>query len=143
MIFIRTPTQDDTKGPASSLLVPDYGTTTVVGQWQYFILLMEGKIAGNAGYGQLWDDLTKLGQELKATLDSILQLLPEGDVCVIGILVRGMFCSDTVECLKTDLYLFLAINAIVFLSHYLALFFRALCGVLHYATQCGRDLYHA
>ncbi|KAG9061641.1 hypothetical protein KI688_007222 [Linnemannia hyalina] len=83
-----TPTQDDTKGSESNLLIPDYSTTTQVGKQQVSIVLLEGKIAKNSGLSQIWDDLTKLGQEMKAALDSILKLQPEDDVCVIGILVR-------------------------------------------------------
>jgi len=40
---------------------------------------------------QIWDDRTKLGQELKVALDAILKLFPEDDVWAIGIFVRGMF----------------------------------------------------
>ncbi|KAF9542685.1 hypothetical protein EC957_001740 [Mortierella hygrophila] len=83
-----TLTQDDTKGSESNLLIPDYSTTTQVGKQQVSIVLLEGKIAKNSGLSQIWDDLTKLGQEMKAALDSILKLQPEDDVCVIGILVR-------------------------------------------------------
>ncbi|KAF9536885.1 hypothetical protein EC957_009496, partial [Mortierella hygrophila] len=83
-----TPTQDDTVDPESSTLIPDYGTATLIGEQRYFVLLLEGKIAGNTGQCQMWDDLTKLGQEMKSALDSILKLMPSGDVCVIGILVR-------------------------------------------------------
>ncbi|KAG0354841.1 hypothetical protein BG005_006171 [Podila minutissima] len=83
-----TPTQDDTRGSESNLLIPDYATTTQVGKQQVSVVLLEGKIAKNAGRCQMWDDLTKLGQELKMALDSILKLQPENDVCVIGVLVR-------------------------------------------------------
>jgi len=60
--------------------------------------LLEGKIAKNARLCQIWDDLTKPSQEMKVSLDSILKLQPEDDVCVIGVLVRGMFCTVPVEC---------------------------------------------
>ncbi|KAF9301824.1 hypothetical protein BGZ74_006226 [Mortierella antarctica] len=83
-----TPTQDDTRGSESNLLIPDYATTTQVGKQQVSVVLLEGKIAKNAGRCQMWDDLTKLGQELKMALDSIQKLQPEDDVCVIGVLVR-------------------------------------------------------
>ena len=80
------------------MLIPDYATTTQVGKQQVSVVLLEGKIARNAGLCQIWDDLTKLGQEMKVALDSILKLQPEDDVCVIGVLVRGMFCTVPVEC---------------------------------------------
>ncbi|KAG0069666.1 hypothetical protein BGZ90_000128 [Linnemannia elongata] len=83
-----TPVQDETRGPESSLLIPDYALTTQVGKQQVSVLLLEGKIARNTGQGQIWDDLTKLGQEMKAALDSIVKLQPEGDITVIGVLVR-------------------------------------------------------
>ncbi|KAF9424154.1 hypothetical protein BGZ76_003551, partial [Entomortierella beljakovae] len=83
-----TPVQDDTRSSESSQLVPDYATTTQVGEQQLSILLLEGKIARNAGLGQTWDDQTKLGQEMKAAMDSILKLEPDDEVCVIGLLIR-------------------------------------------------------
>ncbi|KAG0299675.1 hypothetical protein BGZ98_009860, partial [Dissophora globulifera] len=86
-----TPTQDDTRGSESNLLIPDYATTTQIGKQQLSVLLVEGKIAKNKGLGQIWDDLTKLGQEMKAALDSILKLQPEEDVCVVGLLVREFY----------------------------------------------------
>jgi hypothetical protein len=48
------------------LLIPDYAITTQVGKQQVSVLLLEGKIARNTGQGQMWDDLTKLGHEMKA-----------------------------------------------------------------------------
>jgi hypothetical protein len=96
-VLNRTPVQDETRGAESNLLIPDYAITTQVGKQQVSVLLLEGKITRNTGQGQIWDDLTKLGQEMKAALDSIVKLQPEGDVAVIGVLVRGMlyavFCS--------------------------------------------------
>ncbi|KAG0077695.1 hypothetical protein BGZ92_001820 [Podila epicladia] len=83
-----TPTQDDTRGSELNLLIPDYATTTQVGKQQVSVMLLEGKIARNAGLCQIWDDQSKLGMEMKAALDSILKLQPEDDVCVIGVLVR-------------------------------------------------------
>ncbi|KAG0339834.1 hypothetical protein BG000_001231 [Podila horticola] len=83
-----TPTQDDTRGSESNLLIPDYATTTQVGKQQVSVVLLEGKIAKNIGLCQIWDDLTKLGQELKMALDSILKMQPGDDVCVVGLLVR-------------------------------------------------------
>ncbi|KAF9118220.1 hypothetical protein BGW39_001375 [Mortierella sp. 14UC] len=83
-----TPVQDETRGAESNLLIPDYAITTQVGKQQISVLLLEGKIARNTGQGQIWDDLTKLGHEMKAALDSIVQLQPEGDVAVISVLVR-------------------------------------------------------
>ncbi|KAG0322854.1 hypothetical protein BG000_002783 [Podila horticola] len=66
-------------GSESRLLIPDYATTTQVGKQQVSVVLLEG----NAGLCQMWDDRTKLGQEMKVALDSILKLQPEDDVCVI------------------------------------------------------------
>ncbi|KAF9935851.1 hypothetical protein BGZ67_002913 [Mortierella alpina] len=83
-----TPTQDDTRGQESNLLIPDYAVTTQVGRQQLSVVLLEGKIQRNAGHGQIWDDLTKLGQEMKAALDSILKAQPGDEVCVVGILVK-------------------------------------------------------
>ncbi|KAF9933958.1 hypothetical protein FBU30_003902 [Linnemannia zychae] len=84
-----TPTQDDTNDTDSSTLVPDYGVATLIGLQRYFVLLLEGKINGNDGRCQMWDDLTKLGNEMKSALDSILKLMPSDAVCVFGILVKG------------------------------------------------------
>ncbi|KAG0017852.1 hypothetical protein BGZ82_000635, partial [Podila clonocystis] len=86
-----TPTQDDTRGSESNLLISDYATTTQVGKQQIAIVLLEGKIAKNSGLCQIWDDLTKLGMEMKAALDSILKLQPKDEVCVIGVLVREFY----------------------------------------------------
>lgn len=63
-----------------------------VGKQPVYVVLLEGKTSKNKGTCQVWDDLTKIGQELKVALDSILRLEPEDDVCVIGILVRGKDC---------------------------------------------------
>ncbi|KAF9436840.1 hypothetical protein BGZ76_002801 [Entomortierella beljakovae] len=83
-----TPTQDDTVDPEYSTLIPDYGTATLIGNRRYFVLLLEGKIARNTRSPQMWDDLSKLGNEMKLALDSILKLEPSGEVSVVGILVR-------------------------------------------------------
>ncbi|KAF9204637.1 hypothetical protein BGZ49_005069 [Haplosporangium sp. Z 27] len=85
-----TPTQDDTTDPESSTLIPDYRTATIIGSQRYFVLLLEGKVKGNAGKYQMWDDLSKLGNEMKSALDSVLKLMSSGDVCVIGILVQAI-----------------------------------------------------
>ncbi|KAF9085484.1 hypothetical protein BGX27_003451, partial [Mortierella sp. AM989] len=85
---LKTPVQGDTRGQDLSLLIPDYGTTTQVGRQQLFVVVLEGKIAGNVGSSQEWDDLTKVGQEMKLALDSILKLKPEDEVCVVELLVR-------------------------------------------------------
>ncbi|KAI8595476.1 hypothetical protein EDD21DRAFT_39106 [Dissophora ornata] len=92
-----TPVQDETRGSESNLLIPDYAITTQVGKQQVSVMLLEGKIAENAGHGQIWDDQTKLGQEMKMALDTILKLQPEDDVGVIGVLVRGMFYTLLLE----------------------------------------------
>ncbi|KAF8942938.1 hypothetical protein BGZ47_005977 [Haplosporangium gracile] len=83
-----TQTQDETREPSSNLMIPDFSVTTRVEKQELSLLLLEGKIVGNMGRGQVWDDLTKLGQEMKLALVSILMLLPEGGVCVVGLLVR-------------------------------------------------------
>ncbi|KAF9090898.1 hypothetical protein BGX27_002135 [Mortierella sp. AM989] len=83
-----TPIQDDTRNTESSLLVPDYATTTHVREQQLYLVLLEGKTDRNLGHGQIWDDKTKLGHEMKAALDSIPRLGPEDYVSVIGLLVR-------------------------------------------------------
>lgn len=51
---------------------------------------MEGKTAANKGSSQIWDDLTKLGQELKYSLDTMIIQEPSGPVSVIGVLLTGM-----------------------------------------------------
>ncbi|KAI9240085.1 MAG: hypothetical protein BYD32DRAFT_459196 [Podila humilis] len=78
--------QDERHG--ASLFIPDYATTTLVQNHRSSVVLLEDKVASNAVLHQVWDDLTKIGQEMKVALDSILKLLPHDDVCVIGILVR-------------------------------------------------------
>ncbi|KAF9287691.1 hypothetical protein BGZ68_001410 [Mortierella alpina] len=83
-----TPTQDDTKGPELNLLIPDYAVTTEVGKQQLSIMLLKGKISTNAGRGQVWDDLTEIGQEMKAAVDSIIKMQPRADVYVEEILVK-------------------------------------------------------
>ncbi|KAF9578015.1 hypothetical protein BGW38_006431, partial [Lunasporangiospora selenospora] len=77
-----TSTQDDTRGTECRLLIPDYSTTTHIGKQQLSVVLLEGKTVKNRGHSQIWDDLTKLGQEMKLALDSILKFQPENDVCV-------------------------------------------------------------
>ncbi|KAF9193505.1 hypothetical protein BGZ49_003279 [Haplosporangium sp. Z 27] len=47
-----------------------------------------GQDSRDVGSSQEWDDLTKVGQEMKLALDSILKLGPENEVCVVGLLVR-------------------------------------------------------
>ncbi|KAF9174078.1 hypothetical protein BGX21_002008 [Mortierella sp. AD011] len=50
---------------------------------------MEGKTAVNKGLSQIWDDPTKLEQELKHPLDTMIVLEPSRPVSVIGILLTG------------------------------------------------------
>ncbi|KAG0260558.1 hypothetical protein BGZ95_004397 [Linnemannia exigua] len=76
-----------TRDSDSDQLVPDFATMTVASKRQLSVVLLEGKVHSNRA-SQFWDDKIKLGQELKLGLDSILMLLPEDDVSVIGILVR-------------------------------------------------------
>lgn len=84
-----TTTLDDTRDAGTRLLVPDYSVTTRIGAQECSVLMLEGKTASNSGSGQVWDDLTKLEQELKYALDTILKQQPGKDVCTIGVLVRG------------------------------------------------------
>ncbi|KAF9418562.1 hypothetical protein BGZ76_004369, partial [Entomortierella beljakovae] len=63
-------TQYKTRGSESNLLIPDYAVTTHVRNQQISVVLLGSKIAKNAG-NQLWDDLTKLGMEMKTAFDSI------------------------------------------------------------------------
>lgn len=70
--------------------MPDFSTRTLVKKIQMSVVLLEGKVVTNKTL-QIWDDKTKLGQELKLSLDAILKLFPEDDVWVVGILVRGTF----------------------------------------------------
>ncbi|KAF9406256.1 hypothetical protein BGZ94_003184, partial [Podila epigama] len=82
-----TQTQEETRDPDSDVLVPDFATVTVAYKRKLSVVLLEGKVDSNRVF-QIWDDKTKLGQELKLSLDSILTLLPSENVSVIGILVR-------------------------------------------------------
>ncbi|KAF9089120.1 hypothetical protein BGX27_002551, partial [Mortierella sp. AM989] len=82
-----THTQEETRNMDFSRLVPDFATVTATLQGELSLVLLEGKVATNKVF-QIWDDKTKLGQEMKLALDSILVLSPEDDVCVVGILVR-------------------------------------------------------
>ncbi|KAI8595526.1 hypothetical protein EDD21DRAFT_391000 [Dissophora ornata] len=83
----RTHTQEETRNMDFSRLVPDFATVTATLQGELSLVLLEGKVATNKVF-QIWDDKTKLGQEMKLALDSILVLSPGDDVCVVGILVR-------------------------------------------------------
>ncbi|KAG0296761.1 hypothetical protein BGZ96_008621 [Linnemannia gamsii] len=85
-----TLTQEDTRNTDTDRLVPDFTMVTMANKRQLSLLLMEGKVKSNKCF-QIWDDRTKLGQEMKLSLDSILMLQPEDDVWVIGILVRVEF----------------------------------------------------
>lgn len=86
----RTQTQEETRNTDSNRLIPDFATVTETKQGELSLVLLEGKVASNKGF-QIWDDGTKIGQELKLALDSILMLSPEDEVCVVGILARGLF----------------------------------------------------
>ncbi|KAG0318875.1 hypothetical protein BGZ99_005391 [Dissophora globulifera] len=90
-----TQIQQDTRNADYDLLVPDYSTITLAGRRELSVVLLEGKVASNRTF-QIWDDRTKLGQEMKLALDSILKLLPGEDVSVVGILVKG-FCTPIVS----------------------------------------------
>ncbi|KAG0220720.1 hypothetical protein BGX31_010670 [Mortierella sp. GBA43] len=85
-------TQEETRDPDSRLLVPDFTTTTLTSRRQLSLVLLEGKIDRNKTQ-QIWDDKTKLGQEMKLALDSILLHQPEDEVSVVGILV----CEPRIE----------------------------------------------
>ncbi|KAF9083726.1 hypothetical protein BGX29_002936, partial [Mortierella sp. GBA35] len=82
-----TLTQEDTRNADSDRLVPDFTTVTMANKRQLSLLLMEGKVESNRCF-QIWDDKTKLGQEMKLAMDCILMLQPEDDIWVVGILVR-------------------------------------------------------
>ncbi|KAF9431021.1 hypothetical protein BGZ76_000600, partial [Entomortierella beljakovae] len=69
---------DETRDPSVRLLFPDYTVTTQIGSHTCSILHLEGKAQSNKGQSQIWDDLTKLGQELKHSLDTMIALQPEG-----------------------------------------------------------------
>jgi hypothetical protein len=102
-------------------LVPDFATVTATLQGELSLVLLEGKVAENKSFQiwddktklgkcalllnekmrlSFWlplldTDISNcifmIGQEMKLALDSILVLSPGDDVCVVGILVRGMF----------------------------------------------------
>ncbi|KAF9184883.1 hypothetical protein BGZ51_003044 [Haplosporangium sp. Z 767] len=80
---------DDTRDARSRLLIPDYSVSTLVGSQSCSVVHLEGKTTKNGGYSQIWDDRTKLGQELKYSLDSMIKLQPQQAVCSQGILVQG------------------------------------------------------
>ncbi|KAG0249743.1 hypothetical protein BG011_008985, partial [Mortierella polycephala] len=80
---------NDTRDAGSRLLVPDYSVSTLVGSQSCSVVHLEGKTAKNSGYSEIWDDRTKLGQELKYSLDSMIKLQPQQAVCSQGILVQG------------------------------------------------------
>lgn len=80
---------DETRGQDSRLLFPDFSLVTQLRDRSCSLIHMEGKTAANKGLSQIWDDLTKLGQELKHSLDTMIVLEPSGPVSVIGILLRG------------------------------------------------------
>ncbi|KAF9578354.1 hypothetical protein BGW38_005888, partial [Lunasporangiospora selenospora] len=82
-----TQTQEDTRNEDSGLLIPDFSTRSVAQKRELSLVLLEGKVSSNKG-SQIWDDRTKLGQEMKLALDSILMLQPKDNVCVVGLLVR-------------------------------------------------------
>ncbi|KAF9896433.1 hypothetical protein BX616_007466, partial [Lobosporangium transversale] len=79
---------DETRGQDSRLLFPDFSLVTQLRDHSCSLVHMEGKTAANKGLSQIWDDLTKLGQELKLSLDAMIVLEPSGPVSVIGILLK-------------------------------------------------------
>ena len=80
---------DETRGQDSRLLFPDFSLVTQLRDRSCSLVHMEGKTAANKGSSQIWDDLTKLGQELKHSLDTMIVQEPSGPVSVIGILLAG------------------------------------------------------
>jgi len=110
----RTHTQEETLNTGFSRLVPDFAIVTVTLQKELSSALLEGKVATNKVF-QIWDDrtilgkplirwdflfgfladiavnLVMIGQVMKLALDFILMLSPGDEVCVVGILVRGVF----------------------------------------------------
>ncbi|KAF9158072.1 hypothetical protein BGX21_003732 [Mortierella sp. AD011] len=80
---------DETRGQDSRLLFPDFSLVTQLRSHSCSLIHMEGKTAANKGWSQIWDDLTKLGQELKHSLDTMIVQEPSGPVSVIGILLTG------------------------------------------------------
>lgn len=63
------------------------------GKQQLSLDLMEGMIKKNAGSCQIWKGLTRIGQAIKIALEFIINMQPQDDVCVVGIRVKGMFCT--------------------------------------------------
>ncbi|KAF9949399.1 hypothetical protein BGZ65_007355, partial [Modicella reniformis] len=80
---------DESKDADQRLLVPDYSVATTVRDKTYTALMLEAKIAKNNSHNQIWDDLTKLGHEMKLALDSILLVLPVEEIVVQGIILKG------------------------------------------------------
>ncbi|KAF9090108.1 hypothetical protein BGX27_002331 [Mortierella sp. AM989] len=81
---------NETRGQDSRLLFPDFSVVTQLRSNTCSLLHMEGKTTVNKGRSQMWDDLTKLGQELKQSLDTMIMQEPSGSVSVIGILLTAI-----------------------------------------------------
>ncbi|KAK3807054.1 MAG: hypothetical protein J3Q66DRAFT_357967 [Benniella sp.] len=98
---------EETRGPGSRLLFPDFTIVTQLRDRSCSLLHLEGKTAANKGQSQIWDDLTKLGQELKYSLDTLILQEPSGPVSVIGILLMGYNLEFFVMTLHSDgVYIF-------------------------------------
>jgi len=73
----------------------DYAVTMNEGTKEgrtYTVLRLEDKTEKNNGINQLWDNLTKPGNEMKPSLDAILRTLPAEGVAMVGIISKGTFC---------------------------------------------------
>ncbi|KAF9969002.1 hypothetical protein BGZ73_008849 [Actinomortierella ambigua] len=78
---------DDSRGHRR--LEPDYLVSTAMRGVNYTIMSIEAKTPRNHGRGQLWDDIAKLGNEMKLCLDTILLLGPSKPVVLHGVVIKG------------------------------------------------------
>ncbi|KAF8978374.1 hypothetical protein BGZ46_006533, partial [Entomortierella lignicola] len=85
----KTTALEETRGQDPRLLFLDFSLVTQLRGHSCSLVHMEGKTATNRGWSQVWDDLTKLGQELKHSFDTMIVQEPSGPVSVIGILLKG------------------------------------------------------
>ncbi|KAF9951450.1 hypothetical protein BGZ70_000992, partial [Mortierella alpina] len=69
-------------------LEPDYLVSTNVRGVKYTVLNIEAKTPRNYGRSQIWDDVAKLGNEMKLCLDTVLTLGPSQPVAVQGIVIK-------------------------------------------------------
>ncbi|KAG0221403.1 hypothetical protein BGW42_007765, partial [Actinomortierella wolfii] len=80
-------------------LRPDYQVSTIMRDINYTVLNIEVKTPRNNGRGQIWDDVAKLGNEMKLCLDSILSLGSSQPVVLQGVVIK----EDTMSVYRLSL----------------------------------------